>query len=122
MEAKTKRTSEIKAIDLARRAAAILEEKKGANLTILDVRGQSGITDFIVLATGASGPQLKAMYNDIQRGLKDEGMPVYRRAGIPEGGWLVLDYVDVVIHMLLPQTRAFYAIEDLWPDAPRLKQ
>ncbi len=120
MEDEAQKQAALKSVDLARRAAGMLEEKKAADVVVLDVRGRSGITDFILLASGTSQPHLKAMFNDLQRGLKQEGQRAFRRTGGPEGGWLVLDYVDVVIHMLLPETRRYYAIEDLWPDAPRL--
>ena len=87
----------------------------------LDVRGLSGITDYMVIVTGSSPPHLKAMYNSVQTTLKHQGGPhTFRRAGAPEGGWMVLDYIDAVIHIFGRQARAYYAIEDLWPGAPRL--
>ncbi len=72
----------------------------------------------MVIVSGLSSPHLKALYNDLQVELKKLGSTCYRRAGDPEGGWMVLDYVDVVIHIFLPESREFYALEELWTARP----
>ena len=106
--------------DTALRARTALQDKKGLDILLLDVRGLSAVTDYMLLVTGSSAPHLKALFDDVQHVLKTGGVSCYRRAGKPEGGWLVLDYVDVIIHILSPDARAYYAIEELWPDAPRI--
>lgn len=98
-----------------------LLEKKASDITILDVRRISGVTDFFVVATGATAPQLNAMAEEVLHRLKAAGQPAYRRAGDPEGGWLVLDYIDVVIHMFSPEAREYYSVEALWADARRVE-
>jgi ribosome-associated protein len=60
------------------------------------------------------------MFNDLQHTLKQEGVFAFRKSGTPESGWMVLDYIDVVIHIFLSEIRDYYALEDLWPEAPRL--
>ena len=105
---------------LARQAKQCLLNKKAEDLLILDVRELSGVTDYYIVASGASPPQLKAMFSEVLVSLKKEGMNCYRRSGDMESGWLVLDYVDVVIHILSAEARRYYAIEDLWAQAPRL--
>lgn len=98
----------------------MLEDKKAQDTVVLDVREDSTITDFYVVTSGMSSPHVKALFGDIQHQLKQEGVQCYRRAGTPEAGWMVLDYVDVIIHIFVPETREFYAIESLWEQAPRI--
>lgn len=100
----------------------ILEDKKGIDITVLDVGALSGVADYFVIVSGTSAPHLKAMVNAVQMELKHaEKRYVAHRAGDPESGWLVLDYLDIIIHIFLPQTRAYYSLEALWSEAPRLK-
>jgi len=99
----------------------ILEEKKAQDIVVLDVRAESTITDYYVVASGMSKPHLKALFGEVLHQLKQDGIQCYRRAGMPEGGWMVLDYVDVIIHIFQPEAREFYAIESLWDQADRLE-
>ncbi len=107
---------------LAERAAEILEDKKGENLLIIDVSEVSNLSDYVLLVNGSSPPHLKAMWNDLQHTLKQEGVHAFRKSGMPESGWMVLDYVDLIIHILSPEAREYYALEELWPEAPRLER
>jgi ribosome-associated protein len=97
-------------------AVAAIEEKMGRDVLVYDVRGKSTITDYFVVASAASPPQLKAILENINGSLKEEGIRSYRRGGDPASGWLVLDYLDVVIHLFLQETRVYYAIEELWEE------
>lgn len=106
--------------EIAEAARLALEEKHGEDTVIYDVRGISPITDYTVVVSGSSPPHLKAMFAEVQHALKSKGMPSYRGAGTPECGWLVLDYVDAVIHIFERTTRERYAVEELWAEAPRL--
>jgi ribosome-associated protein len=110
----------IEGLTLAKAVCRILDDKKGEDIAILDVRELSGVTDYIVLATGGSPPHLKAMYGEVQQVLKKQGLPAFRHTGIPEGGWMVVDYVDVVVHILSRHVRDYYAFETLWASAPRM--
>ena len=96
----------------------LLDEKKAESITVIDVRERSSVTDFYVIATGLSVPHLKAMFNDLQVDLKAAGAHCHRRSGEAEGGWVVLDYVDVIIHLFLPEQRQYYALESLWAIPP----
>ena len=79
------------------------------------------MADFILIVSAPSAPHLKALSNEVQVSLKKKaGVHCYRRAGTPESGWLVLDYVDVIIHILSPKARGYYEIESLWEQAPRV--
>lgn len=94
-------------------------EKKALDVVILDVRGKASYADYIVLASGESQPQVRAMAEAIEAKLKPEGNRVLSREGESPGSWLLLDYGDVVAHLFEQEARAFYDLEGLWADAPR---
>jgi ribosome-associated protein len=96
-----------------------LLEKKARDIVCVDVRGRSAVTDFYVIATGTSAPHLKALSQEIQQHMKSSGHHCYRRSDDHEGGWMVLDYIDVVVHLFERESREYYGIEELWEDAPR---
>lgn len=107
--------------EIALAAARALEEKLGADIRIYDVRKVSSITDFTVVATGNSSPHLKALIAEVQRQMKEANVMSYRTSGEPESGWVIVDYVHVVVHVFSPEARAYYAIEKLWTDAPLIE-
>ena len=90
-------------------------------MLILDLRGLTEITDCFVVATGASERQLKAIAERIHRDLRTQGITRLGAEGDAAGGWMLLDYVDVVVHLFSREAREFYALEMLWGDAPRIK-
>jgi ribosome-associated protein len=114
------RREAINSLELADKARRLLIEKNGEDIVLLDVRDLTEVTDYFLLVSGTSAPHLKALLNDLTRVLKDAGVTCYRKAGEPGSGWLALDYLDVVIHIFLPEVREYYAIEELWEKAPRL--
>lgn len=86
------------------------------------MRGVCDYTDFFVLVTGANARQTKAIHDEVLGVLKKETRLVPRTvSGLPEARWIVADYLDVVLHVFDPETRAFYRLEDLWDDVPRLE-
>ncbi|MCR5415094.1 MAG: ribosome silencing factor [Kiritimatiellae bacterium] len=91
-----------------------LEDRKGADIKVYDVRGQNSLTDFFVVATGAAAPHLKALVAETQSAMKKAGIASYRTSGDPESGWIVVDYIDVVVHAFSPEARAYYALEKIW--------
>ncbi|HRR34021.1 MAG TPA: ribosome silencing factor [Kiritimatiellia bacterium] len=101
-------------------AAAALDAKQAENIRVYDVRGVSSLTDFTVVATGTSGPHLKALISEVQRRMKSLGVASYRTSGTPDSGWVVVDYVDVVVHVFSPEAREYYAIEKLWAKATEI--
>ena len=102
------------ACDEAVAIARDLEDKKGEDVKIYDVRGISGLTDFYVVATGAAAPHLKALVANAQQAMRDAGVRRNRMTGDPECGWIVADFIDVVVHVFSREARAYYAIEKLW--------
>lgn len=111
----------IETIEIIKRARGLLDNKKGENIVILDVRKLSAITDFHVICTGNNGRHLRALIDDCDRSLAAEGTKHYRLSGTPESGWIILDYLDFVIHVFSESARDHYALETLWKDAPRIK-
>ena len=97
-----------------RRIAQALEERKGTDVKVYDVRGKSALADYYIVATGAAAPHLKALVAESQRVMKEEGVSSYRTSGVPESGWIVVDYIDVIVHVFSPEARAYYALEKLW--------
>jgi ribosome-associated protein len=83
-----------------------LEDAKGADIKVYDVKGKSALTDYFIVATGAAAPHLKALAKALPK--------AYRTSGDPESGWIVSDYIDVVVHVFSAEARAYYALEKLW--------
>ena len=102
----------------ARRAARAALDKKAVDLTVLDVQGVSTVTDYFLVCSGRSAPHVKTIAEAIREGLKEDGVRPLHAEGQAESGWVLLDYGDVLMHVFLADTRAYYALERLWGDAP----
>lgn len=100
---------------VAARAAA---SKQGRAVSILDVRELITITDYFVIASGASDRQVKTLADEVVRELKARGVRPVRREGEVAARWLLLDFVDFVVHLFGQEEREFYRLEHLWRDAP----
>jgi ribosome-associated protein len=95
------------------------EDKKAIDLVELDLRGVLGYTDYFVICSGNTGRQAKAIHDGILEGLKREHERLPRRVeGSADTGWILMDYLDVVVHVFTPETREFYRLEQLWGEAP----
>ncbi len=100
----------------------LADNKKAEHISILDVRELSSVTDFFVIASGTSEPHLRAIMNEIMDGLRDEHDLRPRAVdGALQTAWIVLDYFDVIIHVMRQDIREKYDLETLWGDAPRVK-
>jgi ribosome-associated protein len=104
---------------LAHRIAALVLEKKGSDVLVLDVRGKATYADYIVIGSAESDRQVAAMADGVELALKGEGQKVVSIEGTEGGNWVLLDYGDVVAHLFNGETRGFYDLEGLWADAPR---
>ncbi|MDP9296245.1 MAG: ribosome silencing factor [Actinomycetota bacterium] len=104
------------AIAAARAAAG----KQGEDITVLDVRRVIVITDFFVIVSGGSARQVRTITESIESALKELGVKPVRREGETEGHWVLLDYVDVVVHVFGEEERRYYDLERLWRDAGTL--
>ena len=107
-------------IEQARRIAALAQEKLAKDVVIFDMQPVCSYTDFFVLCTGNTPRQTKGIWDEVHARLKQEAGLVPRSvAGLGEATWIVADYLDVVLHVFTPQTREFYALDELWGDVPR---
>ena len=104
--------------------ASLIEEfaadKKAIDIVELDLRGVLGYTDYFVICTGNTDRQAKAIHDRIYEGMKKEHGVLPRRVeGLSEARWILMDYLDVVVHVFTPEAREFYRLEQLWGEAPR---
>jgi ribosome-associated protein len=106
-------------LDLVQAAAAAASSKKAERIVILDVSKQLVITDHFVICSGTSDRQVKSIAEEVQKVLaSDRGVKPFRREGEREGRWVLLDYVDFVVHVFHKEDREYYDLERLWSDAP----
>lgn len=106
---------------LCRACATAAADKKAGDIAVLDLRGISTFTDYFVICSATSEPQLKAISNAIREQLREEfGRKPLSEDGYPISQWMILDYGDVIVHVFQGEKRAFYALENLWSDAKRL--
>src|SRR5437667_12193506 len=100
----------------------LAENRKAEDIVVLDVRKVSSITDFFVIATGTSEPHLRAIVEEITDKLQTEhGLRPRATDGSVQTAWVVLDFFDVIVHILRPDVRERYDLEGLWGDAPRVR-
>lgn len=103
------------ALTLARHIVGVIEDNKGEEITLLDLRPDAVLADFMILANGNSDRQLRALQEYVRQDVKDthEKTP-YSVDGTPASGWVLMDYGDVVVHLFMAEEREFYDIEGLW--------
>jgi len=104
-------------VDLALRAA---DDLKAREMIALDLRGINDATDWFVIASGTSDAHVRGIAQAVLERLEAAGARAHHVEGLPSGRWVLLDFVDVVVHLFHPEARAFYQLERLWNDAPRL--
>lgn len=114
-----KRSNGIPASVLAQTAVDGILEKKGEAIAVMDMRAVSGVADFFVICTGSSDVQVKAIANEVRQRIRDQhGERPWHIEGMESLQWVLLDYVDVVVHVMMAEAREFYGLERLWGDAP----
>jgi ribosome-associated protein len=111
----------LEGIELATAAARGADDKQAEDILVMDLRGLSTIADYFVICSGSSLPHLKAIHREIfdQLATGHELKP-RTMEGNPESQWLILDYGDVIVHVMHADKRVYYSLEDLWNDAPRV--
>jgi ribosome-associated protein len=106
---------------MAQAVATYASDRKALEIVQLDLRGIISYTDYFVICTGRTDRQVKAIHDSIHFGMKaDHGVLPQRVEGLSEARWVLMDYLDVIVHVFTPDTRAFYRLEQLWGEAPVL--
>lgn len=101
--------------ELKQRTVAALEDLKARDIQVLDVRGLTGVTDFMVVACGTSARHVKSLADNVELELKQAGVPVLGVEGQnASADWVLVDFGDVVVHIMMPEARSFYDLESLW--------
>lgn len=105
--------------EIAAAVAHYASDRKALDIVQLDLRAIIGYTDYFVLCTGRSDRQTKAIHDAIHAGMKSEhGLLPQRVEGLTDGRWILMDYLDVVVHVFTPEMREYYRLEQLWGEAP----
>lgn len=106
--------------ELAEKITENIFSKKGYNVKVLDLRELTPIADYFVVCSADSDTQVKAIADEIDKNLKDDGIRSWHKEGYRALNWVLIDYVDVVVHVFKKDVRNFYNLEKLWGDAPTL--
>lgn len=114
-------TASAQAVEMAQIAARAADEKLATDVVVLDVSDQLVITDCFVIASAPNERQVNAIVDNVEEKLRLAGHKPVRREGTREGRWVLLDYVDVVVHIQHSDERNFYALERLWKDCPQVE-
>jgi ribosome-associated protein len=105
---------------LAQRAVQIALDTKALDVVLLDLRGVTDMTDFFIIASGTSDTHARSIGEHVMEGMKKEGFRANHVEGLEKGRWVLVDFVDFVVHVFHPTLRNFYQLERLWADAERL--
>lgn len=104
--------------DIVEAAARLLEKTKAEDIVALDLRTCSNVCDYFLIASGGSEQHVRALGSEVEAGLRRLGVKPWHREGTEGRRWILLDYVDVVVHVFHREAREFYRLERLWADAP----
>jgi len=114
-----RKIAEAKVFALA--AAKLAADRHCTDIVVMDLKGKSPATDYFVIATGTSNRQMRTVANEISEEARKQGMERFGRAGYEQARWILLDFVDIVVHIFDSEYRDYYDLELLWGDAKRLK-
>lgn len=105
---------------MAKAAAEICEEKKGREISIIDISEISVIADYFVIVTAENSRQVEALSDSLQDGMAKRGYGIRRAEGKPDSGWILLDFNDIIIHVFDKEQRFFYDLERIWSDGKKI--
>ena len=111
---------ELSGSEIAEIGARAALDRKANNVVVLDLRGLSSVTDFFVIGTGSSDRQMRSVAEELAEQGQSVGQRVWHTEGLETGQWIVLDFVDVVVHLFDQERRHYYDLELIWGDAPRV--
>jgi ribosome-associated protein len=107
--------------ELSHQISEIIFTKKGYDVILIDLRKLVTFTDYFVVCSADSDTQVKAIADQVDKALSEEGIKCWHREGLKALNWVLMDYVDVVVHIFKKEAREFYNLEKLWGDAPTEK-
>ena len=110
---------ELSAQELAESLAKAALERKANDIVVLDLRGLSAVTDYFVICSGTSNTHAEGIANIIEEKLEEQNIKPWHREGGKNSTWILLDYIDAIVHIFTQEAREFYGLERLWGDAPR---
>jgi len=102
-------------------AVTAIEDLKGRDIMVLDLRGLTDATDYFIVASGTSDAHVRGIADSVVEKLHRRGLRAHHVEGLSTGRWVLLDFVDFVVHLFHPEARSFYQLERLWSDAPELR-
>ncbi len=111
----------MESLELAKRLAHLIREKKGEELVVIDVRGRASYTDFILICSARSARHVQGLAEFLESEAAKQGIKPIGVEGLPQGHWVVMDYEDAVVHIFYEPVRRVYDLEGLWSEAPRLE-
>ncbi len=106
--------------DMVALVADLAADRKALDIVQLDLRGMIGYADYFLICSGRTDRQTRAVHDAIHEGMKARGILPRRVEGLTESKWILMDYLDVVVHVFTPDTREYYRLEQLWGEAPSL--
>jgi ribosome-associated protein len=111
---------EFDASSIVRDIVDVALDRKASDVTLLDIGKATTLADYFVIATGTSDRQINAVANAVEERMKELGIRLLAREGMPADGWVLLDYGQIIVHVFGPEQRAYYDLERRWSDAPTL--
>ena len=112
---------ELEPLDRALRITGAADKRRAEEIVVLDMRGLTTICDYFVICSGRSRPHVDAIAEEVEEQMSALGIEPRHVEGIPDSSWVILDYLDVVLHIFEPDARRFYNLEGLWGDAARVE-
>jgi ribosome-associated protein len=109
-------TEKKESTELVKLAVEALKDKKANNIKVIDIRNQSNMCDYFVIADGDNKNQVQAMCSSVEEFMRREGCEMKNREGYSNGGWILLDYYDIIVHIFSYESRSFYDLEHIWRD------
>lgn len=106
---------------MARLAAHAASEKKAREIRVLDIQGISSVADYFVICTGTSQTHVRAIADSVEKAVAEQGLAIHHMEGYQNGRWILLDFGDLVVHVMQEEERAFYNLERLWGDAKEVQ-
>ncbi|MEE8418982.1 MAG: ribosome silencing factor [Dehalococcoidales bacterium] len=107
----------LEALEIAHKAVEAASDKLATDIVLLDVRGICSFADYFVICSGESSRQVRAIYQEIEHAMKNEGVLPHHHEGKLDSGWLLVDYADVIVHIFASAEREFYDLDELWSEA-----